>query len=160
MSPADKRARLQQFTELCRERGLSVTVQRQRIFELTLERDDHPTADQIYEDVKAEVPGVSRTTVYRVLDLLVELGMVTKAPSPGASARFDPMTRSHHHLVCKRCERLIDLEDAGLDAAIALPDVQAHAFQIENFSIHFYGVCEACRQRQDSVVTNGDAAPD
>jgi Fur family peroxide stress response transcriptional regulator len=144
--PVEMQDRLQQFQSLCRQRGLSLTVQRQRIFELILERRDHPTADQVYEDVKVHVPGVSRTTVYRVLDMLVDLGVILKAPSPGSSTRYDPMTRHHHHLVCRRCETLIDLEDAALDSSIQLPGAeQTQAFQIESYSIHFYGICESCR---------------
>lgn len=149
MSPVDKQERMQQFESLCRQRGLSLTVQRQRIFELILERSDHPTADQVYEDVKVQVPGVSRTTVYRVLDMLVDLGVILKAPSPGAATRYDPLTRHHHHMVCRRCESLIDLEDADLDSSIKLPDLQnAKSFQIESYSIHFYGICELCRTSQ------------
>ena len=73
MTPDGIAQRLQEFEALCRERGSPLTVQRRDILKAILERDDHPSADQIYETVKDRIPGLSRTTVYRVLDTLVEL---------------------------------------------------------------------------------------
>lgn len=147
MSQARRRERLQHFKELCRQRRLSLTVQRRVIFEAILDRRDHPTADQVYDQVKDRIPGVSRTTVYRVLETLVEMGAVTKACSPGAATRFDPMTHRHHHLFCVKCDKLIDLEDDHLNAVIKLSDVQTRLFQITDYSVHFRGVCAACRKR-------------
>ena len=65
-------ARLQEFEETCRRKGLPLTVQRRVILEAVLQRDDHPTADQIYEAVQERIPQLSRTTVYRVLDALLD----------------------------------------------------------------------------------------
>jgi Fur family peroxide stress response transcriptional regulator len=107
----ERRDRLQGFERLCREHGLALTVQRREVFAAMLERRDHPTAEQIYAKVKGRVPGVSRTTVYRVLETLVGAGVITKACHPGAAARYDPLTRRHHHLVCLHCEKVVDLED-------------------------------------------------
>ena len=72
MNTIDIQQRVQRFETLCRERGLPLTVQRRDVFKAVLERDDHPSADQIYECVKDRIAGLSRTTVYRVLDRLVE----------------------------------------------------------------------------------------
>jgi len=121
------------------------TAQRRAVLQAVLERDDHPTADQILEVVKERVPGVSRTTVYRVLDFLVEGGLVRRLPHPGASARFDGKVRRHHHLICKKCNKVIDLESARLDR-LSLSDVEREGFEIEDFSVQFTGICAACRQ--------------
>ena len=75
------------FESLCRERGLALTVQRRIILENLASRADHPTADQIYEAVKERIRGLSRTTVYRVLETFVQLGVVTKVSNPQAKAR-------------------------------------------------------------------------
>ncbi len=151
MATADKSERIRQFEQLCRDRGLAVTVQRRFVFEAIVDRADHPTADEVYEVVKGNIPGISRTTVYRTLDTLVEIGVVSKACSPGAATRFDPMTSRHHHLVCLRCEKLIDLADEHLEATVKLPDAQAHSFQIRDFSIHFHGICADCRGKEESA---------
>jgi Fur family peroxide stress response transcriptional regulator len=137
--------RLEQFESLCRERGLPLTVQRRDIFKSVLERDDHPSADQVYDSVRDRIAGLSRTTVYRVLDTLVGLGVIRRLHHPGASARFDGKIDRHHHLVCRICHRVIDVESKKLDD-LRLPRSQRHDFAIEDFSVHFVGVCSSCRR--------------
>lgn len=143
MKPPQKQIRLHRFEGLCRDHGLSVTVQRRVIFEAMADRADHPTADQVYKQVKDRIPGVSRTTVYRVLDTLVRIGVITKVSHPGAAARFDPKTRQHHHLVCLRCDKIIDLENERLNR-VALPRVSHRGFEIHEYHIHFRGICPEC----------------
>ena len=128
----------------CRNRGLPFTVQRRVILEALAARDDHPTADEILEEVRARLPQVSRTTVYRVLDTLVKLGVVVKICSPGTGTRFDPRTDRHHHLVCVQCEQVMDFEAPNLNA-LRLPDARKRAFEIHDYSIHFRGLCADCR---------------
>lgn len=128
----------------CRDHGLPVTVQRRTILEVLAERDDHPTADQVWESVKERLPDVSRTTVYRVLDTLVKLRLAVKAPHSGGTVRFDPRTERHHHLVCIECDKVIDLESRALDG-VRLPDTRRLGFEADDFSIYVRGVCADCR---------------
>jgi Fur family peroxide stress response transcriptional regulator len=137
--------RLGQFEALCRERRLPLTVQRRDIFRVVLERDDHPSADSVYQSVKDRIPDLSRTTVYRVLDALVGLGVIRRLHHPGVGARYDSKVHRHHHLVCRRCNRVIDVESKKLDV-LRLPPGQRHGFEIEDYSVHFVGVCESCRE--------------
>jgi len=144
---ADEReARLRQFESLCRKRGLPLTVQRRAILKAVLERDDHPTADQLYDVVKERIAGVSRATVYRVLEMLVGLGVIRRLPHPGATARFDARIRRHHHLVCRTCNRVIDIGSRSLDD-LQLPPKHRHGFQIEDYSVHFIGICAECSRK-------------
>lgn len=142
----ERRDRLQGFERFCREHGLALTVQRREVFAAMLERRDHPTAEQIYAAVKERVPGVSRTTVYRVLETLVGAGVITKACHPGAAARYDPLTRRHHHLVCLGCDKIVDLEDPRLDR-LPMPRVRKRGFKIGDYCIHFTGLCAGCRAK-------------
>jgi len=137
--------RCKEFERLCRGMGVPLTVQRRAVLETVLEREDHPTADQVIEVVRQRVPGVSRTTVYRVLDMLVEVGVIRRLHHPGPAARFDGKIRRHHHLICKKCGQVIDLESAKLDR-LSLPDVESEGFEIDDFSVQFTGTCAACRQ--------------
>ena len=146
MDSPKKPAPIRRFETACRHRGIPVTVQRRRILEAILDRTDHPTPDQVYASVKKVLPDVSRTTVYRVLEMLTDLGLLTKACTPGAATRVDPRTARHHHLVCLRCNRLIDIEDAAVDHRIRPPDLRQQAFVIEDYSIYFTGLCAACQQ--------------
>jgi len=142
---------VERFERLCREQGLPVTVQRRTVLEVVIGRDDHPTADRVYDEVASRIPGVSRTTVYRVLDLLVRFGIITKVSHPGAVARFDGNADHHHHLVCLHCDRVIDLKDKRLDT-IKLPDTRNLGFEITEHSVQLYSVCADCR---DSATVPG-----
>ncbi len=135
---------LERFEALCRQQGVPLTVQRRVILESLAGREDHPTADDIFHAVQARIPGVSRTTVYRVLDTLVRAGVASKVAHPGASIRFDAKVHRHHHLVCRACGKVRDLEDAALNA-VRLPRTHRYGFEISDYSIHFTGVCAGCR---------------
>ncbi len=137
--------RVEQFEAICRRIGVPVTVQRRVVLESVLQRVDHPTADQIADVVRQRVPSVSRTTVYRVLDMLVDVGAIRRLHHPGPAARFDGKVRRHHHLICKKCNKVIDLENAKLDK-LPLPEVGTEGFEIDDFSVQFTGICAACRQ--------------
>lgn len=150
MRAEEQTARLERFETLCREQGLSLTVQRRATLRAVLESEDHPTADDVYERIKGRVPGVSRTTVYRVLDTLVNIGVIGKVCHPGAAARFDPKVHQHHHLVCLRCDKIVDIEDERLNA-IDLAAIPTHGFRIDEFHMHLRGVCPACQKRRPAT---------
>ncbi|HSF20242.1 MAG TPA: Fur family transcriptional regulator [Vicinamibacteria bacterium] len=133
----------ERYLAFCRERGLAMTVQRRVILEELVGRDDHPTADQIYDSVRDRIPGLSRTTVYRVLDTFVKVGAIQKVFHPDAVVRFDPIRERHHHLICDCCGQLFDLEAEAVPD-VALPTL-AHGFLIEDYTINFSGICSGCR---------------
>ncbi len=139
--------RLQEFEEICRQKGLPVTTQRRVILESVLQRDDHPTADQIYEAVQERIPQISRTTVYRVLDKLLELGVIRRVHLTGGTSRFDGMIRRHHHLVCTYCNKIIDFEDDNLDQ-LSLPKRKLQGFEADDFSVQISGICADCRKKR------------
>lgn len=139
--------RMMEFERLCRQRRLPVTIQRRAILQAILGREDHPTADQIHAQIRTQLPNVSRTSVYRILEMLVETGMITKICHPGSAARFDPKLHRHHHLVCLSCERIMDIEEPQLDD-LPLPRGHAHGFQIQDYHIHFRGLCAPCARKQ------------
>jgi len=139
-------ARLREFESLCRARGLPLTVQRRAILTAVLERGDHPTADQVHAVVKKGIPGLSRTTVYRVLETLVGMGLIRQLHHPGASARYDGKIQRHHHLICTHCHAVIDVENSALDE-LNLSLTKKHGFEIHDYSVHFMGICAKCRQK-------------
>ncbi len=141
---ADIAARLVDFERLCRETGTPCTVQRRAILEAVLASDDHPTADQIYHDVSARQRGISRATVHRTLETLVRLGAVAKVCHLGRAVRYDGRLRPHHHLVCLRCDKIIDLVDERLDR-LPLPDTSAHGFRTLDHRVELRGICKDCR---------------
>ncbi|HEY2388833.1 MAG TPA: transcriptional repressor [Candidatus Binatia bacterium] len=133
----------EQLEMACRTQGVPLTIQRRVVLETLAARDDHPTADDVWEAVRLRMPDVSRTTAYRALDTLVRLGLAVKICHPGSSARYDAKTRRHHHLVCVHCERVLDIDVPALDK-LALPNDKS--FEVTDYSVQFRGVCAACRR--------------
>jgi Fur family peroxide stress response transcriptional regulator len=130
----------------CRAKGYSMTVQRRAILEDLASRKDHPTADQIYSVIKDKLRGVSRTTVYRVLEAFVELGIAQKICNPEAKARFDANTSRHHHAICLNCEKVVDVHESSLNE-IPLPQQGMDDFKVFDYSISYIGTCKECSQK-------------
>jgi Fur family peroxide stress response transcriptional regulator len=139
--------KISSLESLCRERGLALTIQRRIILENLASRYDHPTADQIYEAVKDQIRGVSRTTVYRVLETFVRLGVVAKVSNPHAKVRFEADTKRHHHLICLDCNAVADCHDGRLDG-IEVPTEVCDGFEVKDFSLAIIGICGSCRREK------------
>ncbi|HBL41093.1 MAG TPA: transcriptional repressor [Ruminococcaceae bacterium] len=117
--------------------------QRDKILENLCSRCDHPTAEELYADLKVNMPNLSLGTLYRNLALLAENGTVQKFHC-GSSDRFDGNVHRHYHLLCDRCGRLIDLEHEPV------PDLdddfrQNFEGRIRTHHITFYGLCPQCQ---------------
>lgn len=125
-----------------RAAGLPVTEQRRRLLARFLGCTDHPAADTLHADVARQVPGLSRATVYRTLETLVELGLAVRIAHPGWEQRYDPRTDLHHHLVCDRCGLVLDHEEPALDQ-LPLPPARS-GFVAAGYSVQFRGLCAGC----------------
>lgn len=130
-----------------------MTVQRRIILEELVRRVDHPTADQVYESVRDRLPGLSRTTAYRVLDTLVKVGAIQRVLHQDAVARFDPIRERHHHLTCQKCDQLFDLQP-GAVPSIDLTSL-GDGFLVEDYTINFSGICSGCRKSRGGKARNG-----
>ncbi|MEZ4599699.1 MAG: Fur family transcriptional regulator [Syntrophotaleaceae bacterium] len=139
-----------EFDEACRRHGLSQTSQRRAVLAALSRRKDHPTADQLYEELHMELKGLSRTTVYRVLDALVGIGLVRRVTSLEAKARFDADTSRHHHLICINCGSVSDIHDPALNMLALRPD-QSGDFRFLDYTITFTGICSDCQQESESA---------
>jgi len=146
--------RVAAFEACCKAHGLSLTVQRRIIFESVLRGAGHPTADEVFEAVTNRMPGVSRTTVYRVLETLVRIGVIRRYAHAGGVARFDANADRHDHLVCVRCAKVVDVP-APKPGGFALPDASDLGFEIHDFTIEFRGLCAECAR---TVAAEGQRA--
>ncbi len=116
--------------------------QRDAILRNLLMRYDHPTAEEIYFDVKKEIPSISLATVYRNLKLLEGEGLILKIPTSD-SDRYDGHTHSHYHFTCLDCSKVLDLDLKGDTDINLLPKgfdgtVTAH-------TLMYYGFCSKCK---------------
>jgi Fur family transcriptional regulator, peroxide stress response regulator len=142
----DASIRFEGLQRLCREHGLRLTHQRRTVLEALTEAQDHPTADQVYQRVHKRIPALSRGTVFRILDQFVGAGIIGKACHPGRGVRYDAITELHHHLVCMRCETMIDVFDRALDG-IPIPDMTKSGFKVVDFRVQLRGLCRQCQQQ-------------
>jgi len=142
MAPTDIEAQLGSFADACRERGTPVTHQRLAVFRALLESESHPDADAIHKRLRGAYPTLSLGTVYKTLEMLQSLGLARAVSSPGPTRRFDGNRAPHHHLLCTRCGRLMDVELDEL-AQVALP--AGLNFQVTDLTIQFNGICSTCQ---------------
>lgn len=151
--PADqpKKERLAEFEQRFRILGFPVTPQRRLVLEAVLDLDCHPTADQVYRFLCSRPARISRATVYRTLESLVELEIITKTCHPGGVIRYDGRTDLHHHLVCLSCDAVFDIEDESLNE-LTIPDTSAFEFEVKDFRVQLRGLCNKCRKKREREV--------
>ncbi len=126
-----------------RRGGLSVTHQRLAVYRALLEDDSHPDAEQLYERVRGALPGLSLGTVYKAIDVLLELGVIREVDAPRSATRYEAALEPHHHLICDRCHRIEDLFDPGLSNVRPAPG-SGNGFEAESCAAQFHGACAKC----------------
>ena len=124
-------------------RGLPLTQQRLAIFEALSASKAHPSAESLHRELRRRYPSLSLATVYKTLQTFRDLGLVSLVNRPHMEARYDALTGVHHHAICQACGRIEDVFEARLDR-LAAPSVKG--FELKAHSVHFYGLCEACRK--------------
>src|SRR5690606_24149400 len=133
------------LAETLRARGLRLTAQRQLVLEAVY-RLGHATPDQVHAEVARTASGVNITTVYRTLELLEELGLVTHTHlSHGAPTYHGVTEQQHVHLVCRGCGGIDDVPVDVLDALAGTIAAQK-SFQVDKGHVALFGVCGACTQ--------------
>lgn len=126
---------------------LKYSKQRESIKEFLMTRQDHPTADVIYLNIRERFPHISLGTVYRNLALLSELGEITKLTTGDGADHFDGNISPHQHFICKKCRRIIDLNvDSAEYMRKASDEFSGH---IEQCTAYFYGICKECLQQEE-----------
>jgi Fe2+ or Zn2+ uptake regulation protein len=150
LTAQEKKRRVEEFRKYCSENGIPFTAQRRIVLQEVLNLNTHPTADTVYSLPSVRSAHVSRATVYRTLENLVQAGAITKTCHPGGKVRYDGRTGIHHHLVCLRCDSIIDISNKELDA-LSMPDASALGFDVKDFRVQLRGLCRRCRRMEDTL---------
>lgn len=130
--------------DLLREHGMQVTAQRIAVLRAVSERP-HGTADEVAETARAEIGAISRQAVYDALALLVDKGLLRRIQPAGSAARYEHrVDDNHHHLVCRICGRIVDV-DCVHGAAPCLEAVDDRGFEIDEAEVVYWGRCPDCR---------------
>ncbi len=148
LSGHEKKQRVESFETRCRELGVAVTQQRRIVLQAVLDLDSHPSADEVYALPAVRKARISRATVFRTLESLVRLGVITKVCHPGGVIRYDRRIETHHHLICVRCDAVADISHPGLDATV-IPDTSECGFDVQDFRVQLRGLCSICREREE-----------
>lgn len=122
------------------------TKQRSMILEAVSSRCDHPTADQIYSDLRAKDDKISRGTVYRNLGILAENGEITNVKVPSAD-RYDFRLDRHYHMLCTECGGVFDAPIPYREEDDRQVETDT-GFQIDRHRIIFEGCCPKCRLKR------------
>ncbi len=128
------------------ELGYRLTPQRIMVLSAIEDSDDHISAEEIYAQIAAKYPQVNISTVYRTLELLKRLGLVTETDLGGGRVRYHSADKGHHHhLVCEKCGTIIDIDESTL---ARLQDVLFHRYNFSARLSHLaiFGLCEECRK--------------
>lgn len=128
------------------EKGLKITPQRVVILEAIYKLNNHPTADNIIEFIKESNPNIATGTVYKVLDALVENGLIKKVTTDKDVMRYDGIIKNHHHLYCSECDLIEDYTDEDLDKLLQehFKNKEIKGFNIEDIVLQIKGTFKKC----------------
>src|SRR5215475_12110691 len=139
MSRIEPKKLAQHLNEHLSTSGFRFTPQRQHVYDVLLEKRDHPTAEEVFIRAKRGMPEISMATVYNCLDALVQCGLVRQVMLERGAARFCPNMREHCHFYCDACENVFDI-DLPPETGLSLPK----GFRAERFDLAIHGRCPTC----------------
>ncbi|MGB7294233.1 MAG: transcriptional repressor [Candidatus Aminicenantales bacterium] len=128
-----------------REKRFRRTPQRLAIMRFLGSDRSHPSAEEVYAAVKKQFPTISLATVYNTLQALRERGEVVEVGFDPVKKRFDAVSESHHHLICVRCRKIVDIPERF---SPVLTDEEKKGYEVIRSQVEFYGLCPQCRSRK------------
>ena len=128
------------------EQGYRLTPQRMMVMSAIANSEHHISAEEIYVQVVAKYPHVNISTVYRTLELLKRLNLVTETDLGGGRVRYHPADKGHHHhLVCQECGAIIDLDESVL-SSLKSRLLQEYKFSADLRHLAIFGRCSKCNK--------------
>lgn len=135
--------------DLLRQRGIQVTAQRLAVLR-AVSGEPHITADAVAEVVRTEIGAISLQSVYDALSVLVTEGLIRRIQPAGSPARFeDRVGDNHHHLICRLCGRVVDV-DCAVGKAPCLTAHDDNGYQIDEAEVAYWGRCPDCQGKSRS----------
>ncbi len=138
-------------TSSLRQHGIHVTAQRLAVLR-AVSSTPHAAADEVVEAVRKDIGSISRQSVYDTLNSLSERGLLRRIQPMGSPARYeDRIDDNHHHLICRSCDRVIDI-DCAVGARPCLTANDNHGFVIDEAEVIYWGICPKCRPRRSKKI--------
>ena len=146
---ADPKTRFETIIQKLRDHGHKITPQRMAIVDILSRSENHPSVESIHGRITKDFPTMSLATVYRNIVLIKSLGEVLELGFPDGSNRYDGnRPYPHPHVVCTRCQKIVDPDLESLDEMKKEVAQETH-FKILNHRLDFFGICSACRTAED-----------
>jgi Fe2+ or Zn2+ uptake regulation protein len=134
------------FVAALERSGHRVTEPRKSVAELIVNRGGHFTAADLLDDAQDKRLPLGRATIFRSLELFTELGVLERLDLPSGEHAYVPCEPvHHHHVVCSRCSRTVEVEDCGMQA-VADEVARRTGYRIESHRRELYGLCAACQR--------------
>lgn len=137
------------IVQTLKSKGLRVTPQRFAVYANLLSRSDHPTVEQILNDLNKDAPVSSQATVYSSLQALREVGLVCEVLLEAGVARYDANVDYHHHFCCRQCGAIEDISGTAFQR-LNLQDLRP-GLQAETYEITVRGFCDRCTCQSRSI---------
>lgn len=144
--------------DLLREKGLKVTSQRLMVLNiLSTHGDEHLTVEEIYDLAKEESPEIGLATIYRTVQVLLELHVIEKVTFDDGFARYElngeetGSGHRHHHAICTQCGKVYFLETDLLDT-LEKQVFKSLGFEVTDHEVKLYGLCSACRRKAQNAM--------
>ena len=147
---ADPQERLEQMIRVLRDKGCRFTPQRLALLRILSKSAGHPSAEQIYEQIKADYPTTSLATIYKTLNLLKNMGEVFELTFAGVGSHYDGnKPYPHPHVICTKCGQILDPKFEAL-TGISLEIARQTGYKITHQQLNFFGLCPKCQQKGQS----------
>lgn len=144
--------------DLLRQHGIQATAQRLAVLRAVSSRP-HLTAIDVAEIAENEIGAISRQAVYDTLSVLVEKGIIRRIQPVGSAARYeDRVDDNHHHLICRVCASVVDV-DCAVGATPCLTAANDHGYEIDEAEVAYWGRCPKC-QAEGRMPTRLDPSTD
>lgn len=134
---------IDKFIKKCKESSLSVTPQRLAIYKTLLNDKEHPNPEIIYKTIKPDFPTISLATVYKTLETFAKHGIVSVVTPLHGTIRYDAEMKQHHHIVCTKCKKVIDVKNPKLNR-LKIPEEIKSQYNLLNYNIQFNIICDDC----------------
>ena len=134
---------LDKSKEVLREKGLSPTFPRVKVYEYLQLHHTHPTVEEIYNFLAPQIPSLSKTTIYNTLRAFAEVGLVRIITIDETEQRFDIVLQNHGHFKCSNCGDVLNFE---IDySTVVVKDLEQ--FEVYEKNMYFHGLCPKCLTR-------------
>ena len=150
LQPRSDEGRVAELIDKLRASGYRITPQRVAILRALVKSKAHPSADEVYHDLLPAYPMLSPATVYKTINALKQLGEVLELQFRDGSNRYDVNTPAPHpHLICRRCGKLVDLDDRGDDLNRFSAEISTRTGYADvRYRLDFSGICPTCQRKR------------